>query len=86
MFFRVERHQVISESGEHVDDWMWTEVPDMVDSHQLQLQFEQPNTTCAVILVWSADKRVDTRQRWNVCALSTVKVRNSRHQLRGYSS
>lgn len=29
-FFRVEKHQVITEAGEVIQDWMWTEVPDMV--------------------------------------------------------
>ncbi len=29
-FFRMEKHTVITENGQVIRDWMWTEVPDMV--------------------------------------------------------
>jgi hypothetical protein len=34
-FFRLENHEVMTENGKVIQNWMWTEVPDMV-SHQSQ--------------------------------------------------
>jgi hypothetical protein len=30
MFFRLEKHEVMTENGKVIQSWMWTEVPDMV--------------------------------------------------------
>ena len=30
MFFRLENHEVKTENGKVIQNWMWTEVPDMV--------------------------------------------------------
>jgi len=30
IFFRLEKHEVMTEDGKVIQSWMWTEVPDMV--------------------------------------------------------